>query len=75
MDNNTKVTQFGLWSDNQQEIRNLAERVARFNQRFTTGIVLDITPTDTGDVVCDHAHAKLMLTFDSPEVQEKFWLE
>jgi hypothetical protein len=74
-ENERPVLQAGLWSDDQTEIKNLVDRVARFNDKFNTNITVDILPTEKGDAQCERPHAKLYIKFPNHEVQDKFWLE
>jgi hypothetical protein len=71
-----KVTQVGLYSTSANEVKTLAERVAKFNQRRMSNIHLDVEPHEKGDAQYPGGpHFKLRLIFPNHDVQEAFWIE
>lgn len=70
-----KVMQVGLFSTDAEEIKTLAKRVAQFNHRRSSSIVLDVEWHDKGDAQCEVPHAKIRLTFPNYQVQDAFWIE
>lgn len=74
--NDDRVMQVGLYSTSDKEVEEFAKRVAQFNQRRMSNIVLDIEPHEKGDAQFPGGpHYKLRLTFPNHNVQEAFWLE
>lgn len=74
--NDDKVIQVGLYETDPGEVKAFAERVAKFNQKRMSNIVLDVEPHEKGDVHYPGGpHFKLRLTFPNHAVQEAFWLE
>lgn len=65
-----EVYQVGLYSEDAEEIKTFVERVAKFNERFSTNIKVDVQVIDDGS-----SRANLAIRFPSYEVQDKFWLE
>lgn len=72
---NKEVTQVGLFSESSKEVKQLADRVAKFNQRRMSNVTLDVEPHDKGDAQCERPHFKLRLVFPNHDVQDAFWLE
>lgn len=74
--NDERVMQVGLYSTSEEEIETLAKRVAAFNQRRMSNIILDIEPHEKGDAQFPGGpHYKIRLTFPNHRVQDAFWLE
>jgi hypothetical protein len=72
----TEIRQIGLYSTDEKEVKELAERVASFNHRRRTEIVLDVIPRQKGDALHENGpYYNLNLTFPNREIQDAFWLE
>lgn len=70
-----EVMQVGLYETDPLEVEKFAKRVAQFNDRRMSNVVLDVEPHDKGDAAVDVPHYKLRLTFPNHEVQDAFWTE
>ena len=72
----TEVMQIGLYSTDEDEVKELAARVGKFNHNRMSNVVLDVEPRSKGDALYpDGPYYSLRLTFPNAEVQEAFWLE
>ncbi len=67
--NDLKVMQVGLTESDPEAVKEFAKRVAKFNQRRMSNVLLDVEPDDKNKTF------NLRLTFPSHEVQDAFWLE
>jgi hypothetical protein len=70
-----EVMQVGLFETSAIKVEEFAQRVAKFNHRRMSNVVLDVESHDKGDAAVNAPHFKLRLTFPNHEVQEAFWME
>ena len=70
-----EVMQIGLYETDALAVEAFAQRVAKFNHRRMSNVVLDVEPHDKGDAAVAGPHFKLRLTFPNHEVQDAFWTE
>ena len=74
--NDAEVMQVGLFETDPLAVQAFAERIAKFNQRRMSNIVLDIESHEKGDAAFPAGpHFKLRIIFPNHNVQEAFWLE
>lgn len=67
--NEKEVMQVGLFETDNEKVKEFAKRVAKFNQRYLSNVLLDVEPNNS------LKRYDLRLTFPSHEVQDAFWLE
>jgi hypothetical protein len=74
--NDERVMQVGLFETDPNAVEAFAKRVAKFNQKRMSNIILDVEAHEKGDAQYPGGpHYKLRLTFPNHQVQEAFWLE
>lgn len=70
----SRITQMGLYCEDEQSIAAFIARVDNFNKKNLGKIVrMNVLSVDEGDEVCPRPHVKLTLQFPSKEVQANFW--
>ena len=73
--NDNEVMQVGLYETDANAVRTFVQRVAKFNQRYTSNVLVDVEPHEKGDAAVAGPHFKIRLTFPNHEVQDAFWME
>ncbi len=71
---NSIISQYGLYSESPDEIKQLIKRIDKFNlNNLGFAVKANIMEQKEGDELCPHPHIKVVLQFPSREIQERFW--